>query len=428
MGERCLWIWLSKIHKDEVTNQPKVIGAMGGHVDDFRRIGDGSPEWLEVKAQVDASYKWGTIKSKSYRFAGTDIETIRDRNGRDSIRVNQQSYIETLQDLDIPVDRLGGDGELTKKEVDACRGSLGALQWLAVQTQPQLCSRCNLLLTEVVTSGTLQTAREIQQMIAEVRRESAYLLFFHFPTAKHWSELVFISMGDQAHNNRPRGDSTGGLLTLVSGPESTQGKVCPMALIAWRNWKLKRKAIGSNDAEVQAILEAEDQNFRVRLLWTELHGAGRSRPQRQDLVEVTEKQTLLVKGVLCTDSRGGYDAVEVNESPLLGLSNMRAALQAFQLRDNLARVGCELRWVASDYDLADALTKKRPDSRVSLWKFLRTWLWTIAFDKSFTSSRRNKQQGRSAIGKVSDHLEDLNSIEIRPTSDFFWGLMQRVES
>ena len=265
-------------------------------------------------------------------------------------------------------------------------------------------------------------------MIAEVRREAAHLLFFHFPTAKHWSELVFISIGDQAHNNRPRGDSTGGLLTLVSGPEATQGKVCPMALSAWRTWKLKCKAIGSNDAEVQAILEAEDQNFRVRLLWTELHGAGRSRPQRQDLVEATEKQTLLVKGVLCTDSRGGYDAVEVNESPLLGLSNMRAALQAFQLRDNLARGGCELRWVASDYDLADALTKKRPDSRVSLWKFLKTWLWTIAFDKSFTSSRRNKQQGRSAIGKVSDHLEDLNSIEIRPTSDFFWGLMQRAES
>ena len=47
---------------------------------------------------------------------------------------------------------------------------------------------------------------------------------------------------------------------------------------------------------------------------------------------------MTVKGILCTDSRGGYDAVERNESPWLGLSNMRAALQAFQLRDNLRRV------------------------------------------------------------------------------------------
>ena len=72
-------LWLS-LHRKLVSLGAcavKVIGAMGGHVDDFHRIGDGSPEWLEVKAQVDASYKWGTVKSKSYRFAGTDIETIR---------------------------------------------------------------------------------------------------------------------------------------------------------------------------------------------------------------------------------------------------------------------------------------------------------------------------------------------------------------
>ena len=151
-------------------------------------------------------------------------------------------------------------------------------------------------------------------------------------------------MGDQSHANRPQGDSTGGLLTLAAGPDVLTGKVVPMNLLAWRSWKLKRKAIGSNDAEVQSILEAEDQNFRVRMLWSELHGVGLCRPERRaDLVTAAEEQACAVAGVLCTDSRGGYDAVEVNESPLLGLSNMRAALQAFQLRDNLKRVNCDLR-------------------------------------------------------------------------------------
>lgn len=65
-----------------------------------------------------------------------------------------------------------------------------------------------------------------------------------------------------------------------------------------------------------------------------------------------ENQALKVKGVICIDSRGGYDAVEMNESPLLGLTNMRAALQAFQLRENLRRCGRELRWLASDCDRA----------------------------------------------------------------------------
>ena len=61
------------------------------------------------------------------------------------------------------------------------------------------------------------------------------------------------------------------------------------------------------------------------MLWSELHGAGLNRPERRaDLVAAAEEQARLVAGILCADSRGGH-----------GLSNMRAALQAFQLRDNL---------------------------------------------------------------------------------------------
>ncbi|CAE7462825.1 GIP [Symbiodinium sp. CCMP2592] len=393
MGERCLWIWLS--NKEWDGSHRRVIGAMGGHVDDFHRIGDKScQEWLDIRQRIDEAYKWGTAKVGRYRHAGTDIATVVDKSGFKRIVVDQEYYIEGLEDIDIEAERLQQDGPLLPRELAACRTALGALQWLAVQSQPQLCSRCNLLLTEAVASGTLQTAREIQAMIAEVRQESFKLSFFKFPTAKHWSDITFISMGDQAHNNRAKGDSTGGLLTLAAGPEAGDGKVCPMNLMSWRTWKLQRKALGSNDAEVQSVYEAEDQNFRVRLLWTEMHGAGGDTELRSNLVQTKEEQVTRVRGILCTDSKGGYDALERNESPLLGLSNMRAALQAFALRDNLKRVRCELRWLASDYDLADAMTKKRADSRVGLLKFLKTWLWSIAFDPNFVSAKRNKKKGK----------------------------------
>ena len=99
--------------------------------------------------------------------------------------------------------------------------------------------------------------------------------------------------------------------------------------------------------------------------------------------------------------------MEVNESPLLGLSNLRAALQAFQLRDNLRRVGAELRWVASDYDLADAMTKKKADSRESLLKFLSTWHWSIAFDPHFLAAKKNKKAGLTAVSKVDHAMQHL---------------------
>ena len=430
LGERCLWIWLSKTVQDG--NHPKTIGAMGGHVDDFHRIGDGSPEWMEIRERINSAYKWGMTKTGSYRHAGTDVSTVVDNNGFKKIVVDQSYYIEALTDVDIDPDRLRSESSLSRADLEACRASLGALQWVAIQSQPQVCARCNLLLTDLVTYGTMETAREIQQVVAEVRQEPFCLHFQKFTKAKHWSDVVFISMGDQAHANRPKGDSTGGLVTLISGPESVSGCVCPMSLIGWRTWKLQRKAISSNDAEVQSILEAEDHNFRARLLWSELHGAGGvdlERPLRVNMINLLENQIARIKGILCTDSRGGYDAVEVNESPLLGLSNMRAALQAFQLRGNLQRAACELRWLASDFDLADALTKKRADCREGLLKFLRTGHWCIRYDPSFTSAKKSKKAGKSAVGTVQKFLEapqpelDMNM----SAADFFWGWCSRLD-
>ena len=159
----------------------------------------------------------------------------------------------------------------------------------------------------------------------------------------------------------------------------------------------------SNDAEVQAVLEAEGHNFRVRLLWCELHGAGLHRSPQDDQVKWAENLVKEVRGVLCTDSKGGYDAVQVNESPLLGLSNLRAALQAMQLRENMIRVGCLLRWLASDYDMADSMTKKRADCRSGLLKFLIRRVWSIAFDASFTASKKNKRIGRSILQDIDQY-------------------------
>ena len=422
LGERCLWIWLSAERRDG--HHAQVIGAMGGHVDDFHRIGDDSDEWKIIKEKINGAYKWGMAKSGSYRHAGTDVSTVKDDRGYDKIIIDQSYYIESIMDVDIDPSRLGTNVAMNKHDVDACRTALGALQWVAIQTQPQICARCNLLLTDLVTSGNMETAREIQQLVSEVRREPFKLVFQKFEKVKHWRDMVFISMGDQAHANRPKGDSTGGLITLIAGPESTSGAVCPMSVIGWRTWKLKRKAIGSNDAEVQSILEAEDHNFRARLLWSELHGAAgseRERSLRVDMVDIVENQIRDIKGILCTDSKGGYDAVEVNESPLLGLSNMRAALQAFQLRGNLQRAACELRWLASDFDLADALTKKRQDCREGLLKFLRTGFWCIKYDPSFTSAKKGKKAGRTAVGTVQKFLEAPDSFMSECAADPFWG-------
>ena len=101
-------------------------------------------------------------------------------------------------------------------------------------------------------------------------------------------------------------------------------------------------------------------------------------------------------------------------------------MQAFQLRDNLKRCGSELRWLASDYDLADALTKKRSECRLGLQRFLQTWEWAILFDPTFTAAKRNKRVGQSALdrfGPVANFLVDeelLTDEECLPVQHWHW--------
>ena len=74
-----------------------------------------------------------------------------------------------------------------------------------------------------------------------------------------------------------------------------------------------------------------------------------------------------------------------------------------QLRENMIRLGCLLRWLASDYDMAGSMTKKRHDSRVGLMKFLQRRLWSMAFDPSFTASKKNRKLGRSAVQEIDQY-------------------------
>jgi hypothetical protein len=54
-------------------------------------------------------------------------------------------------------------------------------------------------------------------------------------------------MADQANANREKGDSTGGIITDERPCEALKGEFCPILSIYLSIWKLRRKALESND-------------------------------------------------------------------------------------------------------------------------------------------------------------------------------------
>ena len=114
-----------------------------------------------------------------------------DLDINNSIVVNQQYYIDTFPGATIVPERLQQpELQLTDGEVATCRSVLGALQWLAVQTQPQLVA------SRRATRG--------MAMVGEVRRDPQRLKFFKFPGVNHWQDVAFIANGQPGSKQRPK--------------------------------------------------------------------------------------------------------------------------------------------------------------------------------------------------------------------------------
>ena len=224
-GDKCFWLW---IDPDSPRDAPQPLGFMGGHVDDFHRAGNmKSTAWQAIRKRIDQRYRWGTTKMNQYRHAGTDLTMTEDPQHGRCLAVDQSFYIGTLQDVDISASRMSQPAaELTASEIAACRASLGAIQWLAVQTQPLVCARCGLLVSELSRKPIISTAQEIQELVKELRRDSTILKFFRIPDVQTWRQMVVIGLGDQAHMNRARGDSTGGMAIFLGGPVLKSGRPC----------------------------------------------------------------------------------------------------------------------------------------------------------------------------------------------------------
>jgi hypothetical protein len=415
VGDNSFWVWTEE---NEQPRNPadrfRVIGFVGGHVDDFNRGGDlENPKWLEVRRQIDEAYKWGTMKEDVFRHTGVDVSV--NTKGEDHwIELNQDFYVETLQNVAIPEHRLRGDGSLTltSDEVAACRASLGALQWVASQTQIQACSRVNLLLTELTVNKNITVAKEINDLVKELRSNPMVLRLYRLPQVQHWQDFVVVTMADQADANRPQGGSTGGLLTCLGGPEQLHGEAGRLNPIAWRTWKLKRKAISTNDGEMQATLEGEDHLFRTRWMWCQLNGC--CAIEEPNILLKANDLVKYVPGILATDSKGAFDAINKNEGPLLGLSNVRSALQAYQLREQLSESMAKLIWISGDWNLGDAMTKKHRSSREGLLQFIKAQIWKLKYDPGFVlSEKKARKTGLQAV----QQMRQLQALQPFPSHD-----------
>ncbi|CAK9038530.1 Transposon Ty1-NL2 Gag-Pol polyprotein [Durusdinium trenchii] len=308
IGDSSFWIWVEENPTPiNEADQYRLIGFVGGHVDDFMRAGDlCNDTQLQVRKSIDELYAWGSKKEENFRYAGLNVEVVNKSKER-YVELNQDFYLEDLPPLAIRDERLRQDPKtnLTDGEMAACRASLGALQWAATQTQIQACARVKLLLTELTVNKNMAVEKKINQLIKDLKKDPMQIRLWQLLRIDHWQQC----------------------------PEQANGDARKLNTISWRSWRLKRKAISTNDGEMQATLEGEDSNFRVRFMWAQLNGC--CAINDGNVLDKANKLVGYVKGIVVTDSKGVFDACNKTDALLLGMSNARSALQGYQLKEQL---------------------------------------------------------------------------------------------
>ena len=136
-------------------------------------------------------------------------------------------------------------------------------------------------------------------------------------------------------------------------------------------------------------------------MWCQLNGCAAIKDG--SLLDNANSLVKFVPGVVATDSKGVYDAVNRHEGPLLGLSNARAALQGYQLKEQLSESHAKLIWISGDWNLAYSLTKKSRTAREGLTQFARNFIWKLKYDPSFAlSEKKSRKLGRNAVKEMRE--------------------------
>ena len=141
-------------------------GMVGVHVDDGLCCGS---EFFQRRLQALADmFPFGSHKKRNFTFTGLRIEQQPDN----SIHINQTQYINDISPISIPrTRRVHPDEPVTDAERQSLRGLIGSLQYAAVNSRPDLCSRLGYLQSHI-NKAKVSTLTEANKTLHEAKVHS----------------------------------------------------------------------------------------------------------------------------------------------------------------------------------------------------------------------------------------------------------------
>lgn len=347
-------------------------GIVGVHVDDG--LCCGSSYFHDQLQLLQKKFPFGSHKKRNFTFTGLRLEQQADY----SIWVSQEQYVKDIAAITISRDRRSTpDDPVTESERQSLRAVIGSLQYAATNSRPDLCSRLGML-QSAINKATVNTLLEGNRVLHEAKKYSQVTLKIQ-PIPIH--DLRFIAFSDASFASSKIPDSHQGMVIMSCHQNIGQNRTSVVNPMVWHSKKIQKVAVSTLSAEAMSLAGAVDMLSWVRLYWgwiknidlnwkqadetlLKLPPAFAAIPPKEDpdekITPPDKVSALLSKlpkensSIITTDCKSLYDLISRTAPP--SCQEFRTLLQAKLIKEHL-RSGVQIRWVPSQAQIADSLTK-----------------------------------------------------------------------
>ena len=368
-SDPCCWI---------LKEGSEIVGIISAHVDDFLFSGnENSRLWMSALQSIQKEYKWGDWESDRFVQCGVTIEQHADF----TFSLSQEKYVEEIKHINLRAfrrkDRKSPTDETEKSQL---RALLGALSWHAQQVAPHFSAEIGMLLSEVNRS-TIDTIYRANHLLDLAKNQKSHKLLI--PKVDVQS-LVLVAWVDAGSQNRADGSSTQGILIGASEKNLLSGACAPVVMIAWHSQKIDRICRSPGAAEAAAAVNGEDCLYYSRFQLSEMLNNPIDVRKHDEVVN-------MIPGALVSDSRNVYDKLQT-EVLLIRGAEKRTDISLLSLKEAQERNLVDVRWVHSEAQLANGLTKGGEFKQLSLFYDMQC-RWRVVEDPDRNSARKRKALG-----------------------------------
>ena len=365
---------------------------MGIHVDDG--IAGGDHVFHNMLKRVEARFKFGAFERREFKYTGINFKQWDDF----SIEYDQISYVEKISPVTIDKGRRSQlTASLNETEKSSLRSIVGALQYAAVHTRPDLAAKVGEL-QSAINRATISDLVTANKVLAEAKQNPISLMVLPISPGS----VTFCAFSDASFMSNKQHSAHQATLIFVTTPELLENKRSIVAPVAWTSKRVPRVVRSTLGAEAAALSNTVDRLMWLRILW-----AWTQNPK----CEWTHPEKLLPQetpAALVTDCKSAYDLL--TRTALPQCAEHRTTIECLLIRERL-RENCKVRWVASQAMLADCLTKTM-DSQV-LRQCLRSGKYVLRDEGHVLRDRLDRRQRlewvkQQASGEAPENSSSCN--------------------